>query len=967
MERDTLTGWGLAPEQTIHITGKRRTRLLNFLLRWAEYESALACLDEMLALKPDLVGLLDARAKALLGLDQPDAARDVMQARHQISSSFSSRVLAARVHLARGDAETALRVAHDLASEKADSVTAWGLLGEVHLAREDYDAALAAYRNLAELFPGGRIYLLSMLAFHQARGDHVTASGYAVRLQRSATDARPLSASTLRRLRDYYRHSGEVNRADDMEAELDTLYRAELAALEEALADDLKILRDRPPSPAATTPFPPATAPEHPAAPLPAPDTVAVSDQERRRLEAAVRDLFGHERLLSGQAETMAVTLRGQDVLTVLPTGGGKSLCYQLPALLDESGTTLVISPLIALMKDQVESLPPTARRRATTINSSLQGDELRRRMQRVTVGGYRLVYAAPERLRQPPFIHALRRAGVNRLVVDEAHCVSVWGHDFRPDYLHIAQARQALGNPPLLAMTATAPPRVRRDILQRLADPATGGGTMGPGVTVVTADAYRPNLHLAAIRARNADEKLQHLLALCQAETGSGIVYAGTRARCEQVAASLQAQDISAGYYHAGIGDRAARAAAQDTFMSGRVRVMVATVAFGMGIDKADIRFIIHLQLPPSLEAYYQEAGRAGRDGLPARCVLIYSPADRATLTRRARRDALPVEFLRAVYAAVKRRLGDAQLGRVATGNLMRDVQAEDTPVRVALSTLEEAGLLRRYQDVPRSAVVRLGRSGERPAGSGEQEVWAAFLAAARLRPGQSLPLDLIAVAQQAGLDPTGIESQLLAWADDGRLDYRPAGRELLLELTAPPADAATRVAALIDRHATIQVQRVDEIAAYAVTRRCRHGHISAYLSGQPLKACQSCDNCRPDLLPLGSRGSLTSSAARDLPSEREQLQIILRCVAKTSWGRANLVYILRANPRASGAGRKSPQWGALGFRSAAAVKGLVERLLAAGMLHPRQLGHGGVVLDLTPAGRAALKNPASLESLVA
>jgi ATP-dependent DNA helicase RecQ len=418
--------------------------------------------------------------------------------------------------------------------------------------------------------------------------------------------------------------------------------------------------------------------------------------------------------------------------------------------------------------------------------------------------------------------------------------------------------------------MTATAPPRVRHDIVQRLGNAAKkADGAMA----VVAVDVYRPNLYLAAIRVRNADEKLQRLLAWCQAEAGSGIVYVDTRERCESIAALLCSQGISAGYYHAGMGDRNARDAAQDTFMSGRVRVMVATVAFGMGIDKADIRFITHLQLPPSLEAYYQEVGRAGRDGLPARCVLIYTTADRGTLTRRAKQNALPLEFLRAVYGAVKQRLGGATLGRVAPGDLMRDVQAEDTTVRVALSMLEEAGLLRRHDDVPSTAVVRMRDDPPAPGRHGPDTCWSAFASAARLRPGQSLPLDLIAAAQAAGLDPTQAETQLLAWADAGLLGYRAAGRELLLELPTPPGDATTRVEALIDRYATIQVQRVDEIAAYAATRRCRHGHISAYLSGRPMDECQSHDNCRPDLSP-------GTAAHPHLPSEREQLQtVLLRC----------------------------------------------------------------------------------------
>ncbi len=954
MDQDTLKVLGLTPVATRHITGKRRTRLISFLLRWEQYERALACVEEMMALHPELVSLCDAKARALLGLGQPGAALEVMNARHERRTSQTSRSLEARIRLETGDTEGALGIARELVASRPDSIPLWGLLGEVHLARNDDGAAVDAYRRLAELRPNSRAYFMGMLSVHQARGDLVSASGYAVRLERSAADDRPLPGYTLRRLRDYYRISRETNRAEEMAAALAARYETELAVLREALGEDLKIW--------AAAAAPPK---ERGAAAAPGekeaewtPDTVPVSTEERQRLEADVKAFFGFQRLLPGQAETMAATLRDQDVLTVLPTGGGKSLCYQLPALLDEEGTTLVVSPLIALMKDQVDSLPAKIRGRATNIDSTLDGSELRRRMGAVADGRYRLVYAAPERLRQPPFLHALRRAGVKRLVIDEAHCVSVWGRDFRPDYLAIAKAHQSLGRPTLLGMTATAPPRVRVDVLKNLSE---GAADADGKMVVVSADVYRPNLHLSAIRARNADEKLRSLLALIQSEDGSAIVYAGTRARCEEIAALLRDQGISAGYYHAGMGGREERSAAQDDFMGGRVRVMVATVAFGMGIDKADIRLIVHLQLPPSLEAYYQEAGRAGRDGKPARCVLIFSTHDRGTLTGRAKRDALPVEFLRQVYAAVKRRMGEGTtVGRIATDDLMRDLRADVTPLRIALSMLEEAGLVCRHHDLPRTAMVCMGDGSHAAQGDAD---WSAFVSAARLRPGQPLQLNLMSAARASGLDPTGIEFQLLDWAEAGRLEYHGSGRELLLELLPPPADAAARVETLIDRYATIQVQRVDEIAAYAATSHCRHGHISAYLGGRPMESCDACDNCRPDSSPDG--GSLTPSS---MPSESEQLATILRCAgnARWGWGRANLTHILRGSPRASERGQTSPEWRALAFRSHAALEKMIDRLVEAGLLSGSQLDHGGVALELTPAGQAALENPAGLASRV-
>ena len=964
MSLDVLGHLGLTVEQTGELTGQRRSRLIGFLLRWEQYETALTCLEHMFARSPTSVSLLDAKARAFLGTGQPPRALAAMKARHELSSSLTSRALEAQILTVAGNTDAALRIANELVAERPETLTAWRLLGEMLVVLRDWDGALQAYGRVRDLRPDSRAYLLGMLAYHEARGDYVSASGYAVRLQRPIAEGKPLPARTLRRLRDFYGASGQPNRFADMETALADLYQSELAELQFALAEVL-VGRDAQPRPT-RSPARPHTEEPQPApttVPLPPPDVVPVSDRERQHLLGAARELFGFDSLLPGQAETMVTCLRNEDVLTILPTGGGKSLCYQLPALMDDKGTTLVISPLIALMKDQLDSLPSGAGRLATTINSSLEGDELGRRMRSVQAGKYRLVYAAPERLRQPPFLFALRKAGINRMVVDEAHCVSIWGHDFRPDYLNVARARQALGNPPVLAMTATAPPRVRRDIVRQFEAMAAEGARMA----VVAADVFRPNLYLAAIRARNADEKLRYLLTLCEAETGSGIIYAGTRDRCEEIAALLRSREVSAGYYHAGIGDRTARSAAQDAFMGGRVRIMVATVAFGMGIDKADIRFIIHWELPSSLEAYYQEAGRAGRDGLPARCVLLYGASDRATLTRRARRDALAVDFVRKVHRAVQRRLGNRGRGRLAMGDLMRDVQAEQTPVRVALSNLEEAGVLRCHQDVPSTAVLRLRR--DAPA-STPDSAWAAFLTAARLRPGQPLPVDLVDVAQRANLDATDIEWRVLTWVDQGWLDYRPAGRELLVQMLAPPDDLRSRMEALIELHATIQTQRVDEIAAYADTKRCRHGHIGAYLTGQSIPQCRSCDNCSPDAFPL--RAGVTPA---NLPDETRQLETILGCVSSApwSWGPGMLVGILRGSfgrnlrtgPEAKQRAQESPQWGALRFRSQSAIDGLVDRLVHAGLLSTRRLTHGGTVLDLTPAGRAALEDPTRLAAL--
>ncbi len=937
MPMDILHELGLAPEDTLGLSPRLRDRLIRCLLRWKHHAALDACLNELLAKRP-LLSLLDARAEMLLADGLLDQAWKTMCQRHERSASIRSRILAARIRLAQHDLQDAQATAKALVNESQESSMAWCFLGEVRLAAGDLQAALAAYHRASDMVPGSRACLLGMMAVYQAKGDWVTASAYAVRLQESATAESPLLVSYLRRLREYFQASREVNRVADVDEELAARHTAELANLQQAITLELGGHPPRPVEQEATPDL--VRAPQvalGSAGQIDSFEAVPVSAQERGELMEAARRLFGFESLWPGQAEIMACTMQGEDVLAVLPTGGGKSLCYQLPALLAESGTTLVISPLIALMKDQVDKLPDQANHLATNINSLLGGDERSRRLRRLTAGRYRLIYAAPERLRQPPFLHALRQAGVNRLVIDEVHCVSMWGHDFRPDYLYLAEARHALGDPPLLGMTATAAPRVRRDILQRLGE-----------MRVISGEVMRPNLRLEVFHARNADEKLRYLLSFCCSEPGSGIIYAGTRARCGTLAELLRCQGVSAIHYHAGIDDRAG---VQDQFMSSGVRVVVATVAFGMGIDKSDIRFIVHYGPPPSLEAYYQEAGRAGRDGLPARCVLMYASSDRATLTRHARQDMLPEDFLRDIYTAVKRHLLQGRpLGRVAIDDLRRDLQAEGTPVRVAISILQQVGLLRRWQDVPRTATLRLKR-----APSNAEPDLAAFCRAARLQLRQPVARDLLEVAQEAGLDVRDVERRVLTWAEAGFLDYRASARDALLEILPAPKDARQRMRILLDQYEQIQGQRVAEIVAYANTKRCRHGHISAYLGGRMITECRSCDNCLPSKAEL---------APVELPDERTQLQTILQAAAH-GWGQRNLIYILRGQPRAPEAAQDERGFGALAFRSGTAIGHMIARLLEANLLEKRQLQHGGVMLQLTPAGRRALADSSVLQAV--
>ena len=338
-----------------------------------------------------------------------------------------------------------------------------------------------------------------------------------------------------------------------------------------------------------------------------------------RRVRTVLRDTFGLSRLRPGQAAVIERVLAGQPTLAVMQTGAGKSLCYQLPALLLE-GRTVVVSPLIALMKDQCESLRELGIA-AVQVNSATDTEETRTAEQAVADGSARIIMTTPERLAEPAFLELLLAHPVSLLAIDEAHCISQWGHDFRPAFLEIAHALPRLGTPVVLALTATATDEIARDICQQLGIPADG---------VINTSAYRPNLDLRVLPVAGEADKLPQVLKLVRGTEGSGIVYTATVKAAHAVHEALQGADESVGLYHGKLAP-AERAAMQDAFMNGATRVMVATNAFGLGIDKPDIRFVLHYQLPATLEAYYQEAGRAGRDGELARCTLLFLRGDKA------------------------------------------------------------------------------------------------------------------------------------------------------------------------------------------------------------------------------------------------------------------------------------------------------------------------------------------------
>jgi len=670
------------------------------------------------------------------------------------------------------------------------------------------------------------------------------------------------------------------------------------------------------------------------------------------RVAAALRDLFGHEALRPGQAAVIANVLAGRDTLAIMSSGAGKSLTFQLPAMLRE-GVTLVISPLIALMKDQVEGLPPAVRERTALVNSTLSAEEQRRVLAGVGEGDYKLVYAAPERLRQGTFLRALRAAGVGLVVVDEAHCISLWGHDFRPDYLGIPSALPELGDPPVLAITATATPRMAKGI----------EAGFGKPLSLVRTSVFRPNLFYEVHRLAKREEKVAKVVAIGREEKGAGIVYVSSRKDAEAIAGVLRDRGVGAIPYHAGL-EPATRARNQERFMAGQVRVVVATVAFGMGVDKRDVRFIVHLSPPRSLEAYAQESGRAGRDGEPARCVLLTSPTDQASLNRLARRDELDLGTLRRVYAGVM---------RAATGSWalldpstllpppFDDEPEEAKDPRIALGLLEQADLVRRHPDAPLSYTVGAG-GGEGEAGDGrEAELWQRFLAWSGLAGGGADrgPVTIRTADACEALGVAPLELGRLLGARGAMLREGP--RLVCLELRPVGSDAAMRLEEILARARAESQRRVAQVMAYAAGGRCRHAILAGHL-GERLEPCgTACDVCTgavaaPTSGRRGRADGTGSASGQRTRATAEDALAVLAAVRTLPFpmGKTGLVRLLLGSVESRVRADRSPSFGVLAELKKGTIDGLIDRLVAGGFLH-RDLDHEYKVIRLTERGAVA------------
>jgi ATP-dependent DNA helicase RecQ len=556
---------------------------------------------------------------------------------------------------------------------------------------------------------------------------------------------------------------------------------------------------------------------------------------------AVLRARFGYHDFRPGQEQAVASVLAGKDTLVILPTGGGKSLCFQVPALL-LPGLTVVVSPLISLMKDQVDAL--TARGLpAAFVNSTLTASQVADRLNRAARGEIKLLYVAPERFDFGSSAERLREMGVSLLAVDEAHCISEWGHDFRPSYLRMASVRERLGDPPTIALTATATKMVREDIARQLhlEDPTT-----------VITGFDRTNLHYHVVPTKNERDKDAALVEILRRHEGLAVVYASTRKAVERIAGELDRAKIPVVGYHAGLDD-SHRHEVQDAFMNGEVRAIVATNAFGMGIDKPNVRLVVHHAMPGTLEAYYQEAGRAGRDGKHSDCFLLHSFPDRFThefFIKGAYPDRKLVER---VYERAVRDADGSGLLRTGpeaiAGELAGKVSGRE--VESALRVLVRAGALRAEGESASRAFVRLLATPERIKRelNGELDVERELLRALWRAAGKALNDG--AAIELEGLPPgfggaAGIIPLLEALQSRQFVTWERAGGGMrLANRRAPLADFDVDWAGL-ERRRKGEMAKLADMQSYAYTARCRRGFVLRYF-GDPAARdrCEGCDNC--------------------------------------------------------------------------------------------------------------------------
>ena len=552
---------------------------------------------------------------------------------------------------------------------------------------------------------------------------------------------------------------------------------------------------------------------------------------------------FGLQTFRRGQKEVIEHIISGKDCLCVMPTGGGKSLCYQLPSLV-RPGMTIVVSPLIALMKDQVDGLERRGIS-ATLINSSLSLQEQSERLDQVASGKFSMVYVAPERLRNPRFLDAIRATPVQLLAIDEAHCISEWGHDFRPDYHRLGKFREALGNVQTIALTATATPRVRTDILDSL--------QLQTARTFITGFA-RDNLYFGSAFCMSDRDKDKHLSDFLTGRDESGIIYVATRKRCEALVEQLGKElKLAVGAYHAGLLPEQ-RKLVQEKFMAGELKAIVATNAFGMGIDKSDLRYVIHYNMPGTLEAYYQEAGRAGRDGLLSQCVLLFSPQDRYIQEFFIENANPSKELLRGVYNFLASCPEDPI--ELTAEEIKEQIpqSATSEAVNSALQIISRTGVLERLEVASGLAMFRLTNRMNtfvdllpRDA-TQRRHVLRTVEKAIGDRRDEAVYIHPRWLSEQLGMDREQMVRHLRELCKLEDFEYVPPfrGRAIHFRRKDVHFDDLKIDHATLDARRKADYEKLDQMVGYARTKACRQKTILLYFGDTTASDCKICDRCQ-------------------------------------------------------------------------------------------------------------------------
>ena len=562
--------------------------------------------------------------------------------------------------------------------------------------------------------------------------------------------------------------------------------------------------------------------------------------------EEVLKEYWGYDSFRPMQAEIIETSLSGRDVLAILPTGGGKSVCFQVPGMMRE-GLSLVVTPLVALMKDQVQNLESRGIK-ALAIHAGMTRHEVDLALNNAAYGGVKFLYVSPERLSTQLFKSYLDVLNVSCIVVDEAHCISQWGYDFRPDYLEIGELRKRL-DAPLIALTATATPSVAEDIMKRLE-------RKGSGFVLLKSGFERPNLSYIV---RNCDDKLGQLLNICNGVGGAGIVYLRHRTKCEEIAAFLKANGVSASYYHAGLGSFT-RAERQEAWKKGELRVIVCTNAFGMGIDKPDVRFVVHLDMPDSPEAYFQEAGRAGRDGLRSYAVLLWNNSDEKRLHQLCSISFPSLEFIEDVYQKlhifyeIPYEAGIGRQLKFKLDEFCRHYGFNRAQTHYAIQYLERSGHLSYCEDVDINTQVKIvvDRASLYDVDFPDPQMVEVLEILMRRYPGifsYPVPVDEEYVSKSLGLGVPALRQLLYRISLEHVIRYIPADNSTVIylhhgRLMPGNVDLQPDRYRFLKESAEARVQAMTDYVEE--TTICRSRYLLGYFGQTETEDCGTCDVCR-------------------------------------------------------------------------------------------------------------------------